>query len=310
MLTVSASVQSESNGAPIPAAQVLVTDPSGNWQVATRADQDGNFSIMLPDTSPNIMVVAPGYAARILDGGEVADQRKVELKEASLAENLTSIEPNTTLSKIPAWVWIAGAGGLVYAIMQDGKKSARLSGEGSQDYSKYILPVGILVGGYLVLNKVFGFFGKDTGTGQNNTTVTNTIAQGTAKSLADLASKGIQPTLSAANAASIANNIFYTGLQVTANNTSGIAAIFNLLNQAENDADIYLIMQNFGARKVSSSDWSLCSLANVNCDAVDLDTFVTAILTNFNVPGLTIRDLNDQLHDIGYGFQRGITFNF
>jgi hypothetical protein len=305
MQQITARVISESNGQPIGGAQVLYQDMNGDWQVIQRADPAGFINTGVPDTSPNIMVAAPGFASRIIDAGEVTDQMKVELKEAPLAgPSLTTVQPNVTPSGIPTWIYVAAGAGLLYVVSQPGKK---ISGE-KQDYSKYILPAGILIAGYFILNK-FGLFGS-TGTSANNQQTTSSIAAATKKTLTDLAARGIVPTLSPAQAASIANNIFYTGLQVSEGNSGGIADIFGELNTARNDADIYLIMQNFGARQVASSSWSLCSLLNVNCDAIDLDTFVTSILNNFNVPGLTVQDLNDQLHDIGYAFNRGITYTF
>jgi hypothetical protein len=305
-MQINARVISESNGAPVPDAQILYTDASGNWQVAMRADENGYFAGSFPDISPDIMVSAPGYASSIMDQGEVADQMKVQLKESPLAgPSLTTIQKNVTASSIPVWVWVAGGAGIFYLAAQPAGRG-KVSGQG-QDYSKYILPVGIVVAGVLVLNKVFGLFGKDTGTGQNNQAVTDTIAATTKKTLADLSARGINPTLPVAQAAGIANDIFYTGLN---GGSSGIPDIFADINQARNDADIYLIMQQFGARKVASSDWSLCSLANINCDAVDLHTFVTSILNNYNVPYFTVQDLNAQLQDIGYAINRGITYQF
>jgi hypothetical protein len=311
-MEIKAGIVSESNGKPIAGAQVLYQNDNGDWVVLTRADDNGLFAASVPNTSPNIMVVAPGYAARIIDAGEVADQMKVELKETALANpSLVNIDRNITPSSVPTWVWLAGGVGLFYLVAQPGG-GGRVSGETKTDYSKYILPAGLVIGGIFLIKKLLDILpgGAGTGTGANNQAVTDSIATSTKKTLADLAAKGITPTITTAQAASIANNIFFSGLNTS--DSSGAATIFNLINQARNDADIYLIIQQFGARKVASSgDWTnLCSTLNISCDAVDLDTFVTSILNNWNYPGFTVSDLNYELSDAGYAINRGITYQF
>ena len=69
-------------------------------------------------------------------------------------------------------------------------------------------------------------------------------------------------------------------------------------------------MQKFGARKVSNSDWSLCSLLNLNCEAIDLESFITAVINNAAVEGLQLTDLNYQLAHGYYGQPSNITYQF
>jgi hypothetical protein len=303
-MEVNAKVQNESTGQPVTDGLVLYTNELGTMVPLKRLSADGSFTAYVPDTSPQIMVTAPGYSAQIVDVGETNDRQLVALSPEALATDKTLTIKNTTLTAVPPLVWVAGAAGLIWLMTQT-KSRGKVSGQSGQDYSKYIIPGAIVIGGYVILSKL-GLFG-DTGTGANNQQLTAGIAEATKKTIADLASKGVTPTLTQAQAQSIADNVFNAGLY---QDTGYVATIFNELNLAKNDADIYLIMQKFGGRKVANSSWSLCSLLNLNCDAIDLNSFVTAVLNNAAVPGLQLQDLNYQLAHGYYGQASDITYQF
>lgn len=302
MLQISALVQDESTGEPI-AAQVFTSDANGNTIAIARSNSAGGFSAVLPEINNNVLVVAPGYAPKVVDVGEVSsNDQTIGLTPLPASDTqATTIIPGNPVTTIPWWVWVAGAGALVY-FTGGSKKKAAVSGS----YG-WILPVGIVVAGYLILSKL-GLFGQ-SGTGANNAAATSTITKGTTTTLAALAQQGINPTLTAAQAASIANTIFSAGMSVSSTDSSGVSTIFNLLGQARNDADIYLIMQNFGTRQAGANWYSACALVNMNCDAIDMDSFVTLILNQAAVPGLQLSDLNYQLANNELG-PTGITYQF
>jgi uncharacterized membrane protein YdcZ (DUF606 family) len=301
---ISSQVMDESTGQPVSNAIIYTADADGNPTAVARTDTLGAFSGNFPGDVPNVIVAAPGYAPKIVDVGSLDTDEGVTLTQATLSpgDATTSIQ-NTTVSRIPWYIWIGGAVVIIYAAGSSSKKKS------IGDASGYILPIGIVAAIAFVLYKLGLFSGTATGTGANNAAATQTIAAGTASSLQQLAAKGVTPSLTQAQAASIANNIFNAGITVTDQSNAGVSTIFNLLAQCQNDADIYLIMQNFGTRQVSNSSWSLCSLANINCDAIDLDSFVTGILNQANVPGLGLSDLNFQLQNSELG-PTGITYQF
>ena len=307
MTNIKNVVSDEGGGFVLPNATVYAADANGNAVAIARSDLNGNINALVPDSSPNVLVTAPGYAPKLIDTGTLNDEG-VTLTPLALSSPGTQVIKNTTASSIPWWVWVAGFGFVMVAASDDKKKRKTLSGSGSN----YILPLA-LVGGAVFLLYQFGDSLSNiftTGTSKNNDATNATIVQGTAATLQALADKGIQPTLTAAQAAGIANNIFNAGISTSTDNAQGVATIFNLLAQVRNDADIYLIMQNFGTRNVASSKWSLCYYLNLSCDAIDLDTFVTSILKNFNIPGLTLADLNNQLAYNAYGQPTGINYQF
>jgi hypothetical protein len=283
--------------------KLYIDSGSGPVLLAT-SDANGNIQADIPESSPNVLITVPGYAPKVIDAGDIEDNQIIPMTASAIEPVSPQGGPAapSVLSQVPWWVWVGTAGIIIYA-GSDSKKKNNVG-----DASGYILPIGILIAAYFLLDK-FGLFSTTTGTGANNDAATSTIAKGTEQTLTALASSGIVPTLSSAQAASIANTIFNAGLTVNPGSSQGAATIFNLLAQSQNDADIYLIMQNFGTRKVSNSAWSLCSLVNLNCDALDLDSFVTAILNEANIPGLTLQDLNYQLANNELG-PTGITYQF
>lgn len=304
-MQITGTIIDEETGQPLPGGQIYTADENGNAVAVARGNEIGSFSLEVPDTSPKIMVVAPGYSAKMVDPGDISGSEPVGLTPISMAaDQPTAVIPNNTASAIPWWVWVSGVG--IIIIAATGSSNKKKIG----DASSYIIPLGIVGAIAFILYKFGLFSGTATGTGANNAAATAAISQSTTATLASLAASGINPTLTPAQAATIANNIFSAGINhVSDTDSSGVATIFNLLTQCQNDADIYLIMQSFGTRQVASSSWSLCYAANIACDAIDLSTFITGILNHANIPGLQLSDLNSQLTSNELG-PTGITFQF
>jgi Carboxypeptidase regulatory-like domain len=301
-MQVTGTIIDAETGQPLPGGQIYAADQNGNAVAVARGNEVGSFSLEVPDTSPKIMVVAPGYGAKMIDPGDISSSEPVGLTPMSMsADQPTAVIPNNTASSIPWYVWVAGVGIVVFAAAGSSKNKK------IGDASSYIIPIGILGVVAFLLYKAGLFSGTSTGTGSNNAAAAANISQGTTASLASLSQKGINPTLTPAQAASIANTIFSSGSNL---NAASVTTIFDLLGQCQNDADIYLIMQSFGTRQVNNSGWlSTCALLNMNCDAVDLEGFVTAVLNQVNAPGNSVSDLNNFLQNNELG-ATGITYNF
>ncbi len=308
---LNAQVQDESTGQPLAGATVMAQDTNGNPTVLGTTNPLGNAAVNVPETSPNILVVANGYQPKVIDASYVdGGMGVIPMTLAPLGQGqATTAIQNTTSLSIPWWVWAGGAGVLIYAASGSKKKAVGDGGYG------WIIPVGIVGGIAYILYQILG---KPSATDLNNQMTTTTIAQGTAATLAALAAKGIVPTLTQAQAAAIANGIFQAGIVIQlpswssfdqTQNTQGLATIFNLLVPVQNDADIYLIMQNFGTRQIAPGSWSMCAVLQVSCNAVDLDSFITTVLNNADVIGFQLTDLNNQLQYNELG-ETGVTYNF
>lgn len=165
------------------------------------------------------------------------------------------------------------------------------------DYSRYILPVGLLLGVYILYNK---FFGSGSGTGGNNAATTATTQAGiTAAQTAETANGGFT-TITTAQAANAANTIFSLGTSggspVTSNAQDQI--VWQII-EVNTLSDLLLIMQYFGTRAVNTGGFlSLCALANISCSQVSMQSFIHAVLDTAH-----IATINGYLSDQGINYQ-------
>jgi hypothetical protein len=270
MQELNAQILDESTGQPLPGAQVYTTNDKGLPTGIARGDDSGTVQGTVPDFSPNILVTAPGYAAKVIDVGEANTAGYIGLTPVALADgDATSVIKNTTLSGVPWWVWVGAAGGLIYVASKPDRK--RVSGAGS-DYSKYIIPVAVVVGGYFLL-KNFGLFGGTSAADQNAAGITAASQQGVADAIStDQASGGIA-TINQAQAAGIANTIF--------NSMSDQDAIVRQLIQVNTLQDLLLTIQAFGTKQAGGAACSLFGgIMSSVCGTYDLPSFVRATLDN------------------------------
>ncbi len=178
----------------------------------------------------------------------------------------------------------------------------------SGDYG-WILPAGLLVGaGYLIYKLFPGLLGPSAAA-QNAAAAGSTVASGTSSTLQTLAAAGTTPSLTPAQAAALANDILQNGVQVQggvnifSSNAPYVENIFKDLSQCTNDADLYLIMQNFGVREAPDSEWSVCALAGFDCSSFDLQSFVVAVLNSASITGAEVSDLDALLQANGLTYQ-------
>lgn len=136
----------------------------------------------------------------------------------------------------------------------------------SPDYQKYILPVGAVVAGYLIL-KHFDLFGSSANT-QNNDLNSSTTAAGVDQSLKNAAAAGDFATLTDAQAAGIANAVFQAGID-----QDPYTAKVQLI-QANTLTDLLKIIKAFGTRNAAESSFSMCSMFGLGCQNYNLSAWL------------------------------------
>ena len=173
----------------------------------------------------------------------------------------------------------------------------------------YILPIALVVGGGFLLYQLFksgGLLNLTSGGGANNTgtTAANTAAAQT--TAAQLAAQGVVATITADQAASVANQIYTTGLG--ASDSSACITINNLLTGAvTNTADLNMIISAFGTKNIPSGNvtawYNTCISLGINCTAVGLGGFISAIYGAYDTTGQYLQNLDSFLSDQGVNFQ-------
>src|ERR1700722_8711123 len=158
--------------------------------------------------------------------------------------------------------YIIGAGALALVLSGSKKKV------GSTDFSKYILPVGIVVGGYLILTNT-GLFGSNANSG-NNASIDTSTSQSVQASLNAAQASGDQATITSAQASGIAAAIYNAGIDPV-----NMDAIQSSLMQVKTLTDLLLVIQAFGTKSASGSTWDSCSLLGINCQSYNLSAWVT-----------------------------------
>lgn len=160
------------------------------------------------------------------------------------------------------------------------------------DYSKYILPVGIVVGGYLLL-KHFDLFGDSANTANNNQNEATTAA-GVQASLNQAAAAGDIQTISDSQAAGIANAIYTAGI-----NNDPYTAERQII-QVNTLTDLLKVIQAFGTKNAATDTFSSCYLFGLGCQNYNLSAW-------FHLPFMdsgTLATIN------GYLSSLGINYNF
>jgi hypothetical protein len=161
------------------------------------------------------------------------------------------------------------------------------------DWTPIIL-VAAAVGGVWYVFKNGNPFASSANSGNNASIDSNTTAAASS-TLATLQSQGQTPDLSQAQASSIATVVYNEGLD---GSDSAMNQIESSIIQCFNDADYYLVMQMFGTKQAATSVWSTCALLGFNCQAMDLTSWLKAVLDSdhreavneyFAASGMTVR---------------------
>jgi hypothetical protein len=152
------------------------------------------------------------------------------------------------------------------------KKSSKKK-VGKVEYEKYILPVGIIVGGYLVFSKL-GLFSPTAGD-QNANAVTDTTTAGVAASIQAAKNAGQSQTVSDSQAATLANEIYNAGIS----DPVDMDTIQTAVIQANTQLDLLKIIQAFGTKKGGGTACSIFgNLLSSVCNTYDLGSWLRATL--------------------------------
>jgi hypothetical protein len=136
----------------------------------------------------------------------------------------------------------------------------------SPDYQKYILPVGAVIAGYLIL-KHFDLFGNSANT-QNNDLNSSTTAAGVDASLQAAAAAGDRSYITDAQAAGIANAVFQAGIDNDAYTAE------RQLIQVVSLTDLLKVIKAFGTRNAAESSFSMCSMFGLGCQNYNLSAWL------------------------------------
>lgn len=166
---------------------------------------------------------------------------------------------------------------------------------GKVAWEKYILPVGIVVGGYVLLKNTNLFSGITTGITANNQASANATNDALTKSIASAAASGDIQTITNAQAATLANDIQVKALLSTPDQDG----IQRDIIQANTLTDLLQIMKAFGTREANTGSWfSVCAFTGLNCTSLDMATFVRMTLDQSHLAAV-----NSYLGAQGINFQ-------
>jgi|SRR5277367_6147632 len=143
---------------------------------------------------------------------------------------------------------------------------------GAIEYEKYILPVGLLIGGYIILNKL-GLFGSAANSSNNATTTQNNAATTQAALTAAKAAGGGQ-TVDDSILSGYATSIYQDGIASPVNMDNIVYTVINVNTLV----DLLRLIQLFATKNVAESSFDTCSLLGFNCTSLDLGGFLNAVL--------------------------------
>jgi hypothetical protein len=273
-----------SGGAPVDAAYVnfiasgvvtetLATGADGTITIDTVDDAD----LFTPGTT--MQVTAAGYPAFSIPTTSITGNSVVTLGAASGGGN-------SNLGII-AVVVAAGA----YLLFYSG--GAKVSGEGGSDsggsktdYSKYILPAGIVLLAYGIYKSIFGPGAGTAATAANTAAIVTADNTANAQTLQQVLSVE-SPTLTASQIASMSNTIFSLGMSGNPVSQANQDAIQDQVINVNNNADWYSLVSSFGVKSVSSAS-ALTAALSLPGSAVDthsdsLQTFLVGVLDQAHI---------------------------
>lgn len=282
---------------PLAGVQIFSLTKAGDCKPIGTTDAIGYYQVQTVDSVSGIIFAAQGFQSLMADPGFL-DQNEVKLMPGSTpaeiaAENDSATPPGVgakvvsglVTPSIPTWVWIAGAG-LVLISLGSKKKSVGAAG----DFAPYILPIGLVIGGYFLVKNLFGGLG-DLFTGANTSNASAIQQQSTnatAAALSQAQQQGIQQTKTDAQLSGAATTISTLGSKTIGQGSSADqdSIVNTIIQSADNITDYLKIKQFFGVKQVATGWLSTCYALGFNCDAVDLDAFLHLVLDESHIDSL------------------------
>ena len=266
MIGISGKIVSGLNGAPLPGASLYLLQPDGTCQLIASTDALGNYNALVPNSIQKIVAAKKNFLPSQYDIGTSTEgplqllPNNPDLMQGAKNSNGSV---NGSGKMLSPWWLVGGTTALVLATAPK-----KLSG-----VSDYILPVGLLIGGYLVL-KNLGLLG---GSSDQNISASQ-VSQSVSSSLSQLSALGVNPSYPDASFTSWANSIYSIGI-ASPGDASASNQVEQLLMQPLNTADVYKLIGAFGVKSINTGSFlSLCALAKIDCGAMDLGAFVKAVM--------------------------------
>lgn len=280
------AVEDNSN-APLPGAVVSFISPAGSVLVALTTDARGEVDLDTDQdgglfTAGNFITVSkPGYAT----AGPYPVSSLQPLDDFILDKTIIAV----TKSTIAPALLIGGA--VAFAFFNERKRKKKV---GAVDYSKYILPAGILIGGVIIVSKL-GLFDKGA-LATENSQLSASETTSNLQTLQQLANAGEHPTASGAQLQGLASQLWSLG---TSENSTGKASqgvqdamLESLENIVNNTADWITTKSYFGTKSAATTVFSTCYWFGSDCNVFNLDSFLQAAFDTDH-----INSLNQYFHE-------------
>lgn len=251
-----------------PGSFTPVAVDTGNYQtpVVTAPDVIPSDSSLNLDFSPApVSGIGARYTGKKFAGiGARYSAVKVRQPMSNLGGKIHPLKLGSVTTMIP-WIGAACLGAIAL-----GSKKKRI---GDTDYSKYIIPIGVVGAGIYILSQT-GLFGNSANAQNNSQIASGSLSSINAAIATETASGGFA-TLTAANCQSLANDI-YNNIQ---SGSPDQDQVVRDIIQSNTLLDWLYIKQAFGTKSFNTGSWlSLCAIAQINCTTVDLDSALKAIL--------------------------------
>lgn len=293
-MTITGQIYDNQTSAGLPGASITLVNAQGTpTGGGTSADANGIFTITSPalDMGGKILVSYVGYTSVMVDPAVVAETGIIGLDQQEAAL------PNATVTatikkKNYTPLLLAGGGLLLLAGSSSRKKKRARVGAAGTDWADIGLKAGIAVGAYfLVVKPVL------TKLGIFNSAANQATLDAQKKSLTDAKAK--QPASYTDDLyMGWANDIYSQIANGTPLGFTQQSQIVYDITQANNMTDLQSLITAFGLKDVAGSGLD-CTWLGINCQKMDLQTFVKTVLD-----GQHLSNLNQYLsaQNINYQF--------
>lgn len=250
-MTVEGYVYDAGTGDGIPSASISVADvtgnPTGNGVIA---DTTGHFiySGSDLDSAGYLLFSSVGYKTLLAPYAIIFEQGGVQLEQKATELPDVVVMPNKTKNN---GGWLAAGTLLALAIATENKRGGRLgnaesAASGKTDWTKYILPIGIVGVGYFLVRSITNTLGLTETAEQRKQ---RQAQQAALQQSRDQVYASYPPTKLDAEWLAIANTI-YNDLRSSSpvlNNNDKADAAYQIA-RAKNQGDVFKLVELFGSR--------------------------------------------------------------
>ncbi len=279
-MTVTGQIYDNQNMLALPGASVTLVNAQGTpVGGGTSADSNGIFTITSPDldTGGKLMVSYVGYTSVIVDPAIVVSGGVIGLDQDNAALPAATVTAARKKNYTP--LVLGGAGLLLLASTSSRKKKRARMGAIGTEWADIGIKAGIAVGAYFLIVKPVL-----TKLGVFNSATTQATLDAQKQSLAEAKAK--QPaSYTADQYMGWANDIY---AQIAGGTPLGFiqqSQIVTDIVQADNMTDLQSLISAFGLKDVAGSGLD-CTWLGINCQKMDLETFVKTVLDGQHLSNL------------------------